>query len=58
MWRKVGEMADTTRRIPLWLIGTVTGILVIGLIGVFTVRILDWVYLYSNRRIQIVNMKK
>jgi photosystem II PsbJ protein len=58
MWRKVGETADTTRRIPLWLIGTVTGILVIGLIGVFTVRILDWVYLYSNRRIQIVNMKK
>ncbi|KAL5651612.1 hypothetical protein ACJX0J_037070 [Zea mays] len=29
------EMADTTGRIPLWLIGTVTGILVIGLIGVF-----------------------
>jgi hypothetical protein len=24
MWRKVGEMADTTGRIPLWLIGTVT----------------------------------
>nr|DAZ90549.1 TPA_asm: photosystem II protein J [Racinaea ropalocarpa] len=35
MWRKVGEMADTTGRIPLWLIGTVTGILVLGLIGVF-----------------------
>lgn len=35
MWRKVGEMADTTGRIPLWLIGTVTGIPVIGLIGVF-----------------------
>jgi photosystem II PsbJ protein len=28
-------MADTTGRISLWLIGTVTGILVIGLIGVF-----------------------
>nr|YP_009160464.1 photosystem II protein J [Sporobolus maritimus]AKB92857.1 photosystem II protein J [Sporobolus maritimus]QJQ34815.1 photosystem II protein J [Sporobolus alterniflorus] len=28
-------MADTTGRIPLWLIGAVTGILVIGLIGVF-----------------------
>jgi photosystem II PsbJ protein len=26
---------DTTGRIPLWLIGTVTGILVIGLVGVF-----------------------
>lgn len=25
-------MADTTGRIPLWIIGTVTGILVIGLI--------------------------
>jgi hypothetical protein len=25
--------ADTTGRIPLWLIGTVTGILVIGLIA-------------------------
>ncbi|THU42818.1 hypothetical protein C4D60_Mb00t03160 [Musa balbisiana] len=30
-----GEMADTTGRIPLWLVGTVTGIPVIGLIGVF-----------------------
>ncbi|KAH0437228.1 hypothetical protein IEQ34_026279 [Dendrobium chrysotoxum] len=28
-------MADTTGRIPLWLIGTVTGIPVIGLIGIF-----------------------
>nr|YP_004733774.1 photosystem II protein J [Acidosasa purpurea]YP_005089160.1 photosystem II protein J [Rhynchoryza subulata]YP_007475153.1 photosystem II protein J [Arundinaria gigantea]YP_009024268.1 photosystem II protein J [Arundinaria appalachiana]YP_009024351.1 photosystem II protein J [Arundinaria tecta]YP_009053345.1 photosystem II protein J [Indosasa sinica]YP_009053427.1 photosystem II protein J [Oligostachyum shiuyingianum]YP_009053509.1 photosystem II protein J [Pleioblastus maculatus]YP_00913 len=28
-------MADTTGRIPLWLIGTVTGIPVIGLLGVF-----------------------
>ena len=28
-------MADTTGRIPLWIIGTVTGILVIGLIGIF-----------------------
>lgn len=28
-------MADTTRRILLWLIGTVTGIIVIGLIGLF-----------------------
>jgi hypothetical protein len=45
-------MADTTRRIPLWLIGTVIGILVIGLIVFsFTVRILDWVHLYSNWRI-------
>ena len=35
MWRKVGEMADTTGRIPLWLIGTVAGIAVIGLVGVF-----------------------
>jgi photosystem II PsbJ protein len=35
MWRKVGQMADTTGRIPLWIIGTVTGILVIGLIGIF-----------------------
>ncbi|KAF7057217.1 hypothetical protein CFC21_064530 [Triticum aestivum] len=34
MWRKVGEMADTTGRIPLWLIGTVAGIAVIGLVGV------------------------
>ena len=35
MWRKVGQMADTTGRIPLWIIGTVTGIPVIGLIGIF-----------------------
>nr|QYB21298.1 photosystem II protein J [Diselma archeri]QYB21461.1 photosystem II protein J [Fitzroya cupressoides]BBN66526.1 photosystem II protein J [Diselma archeri]BBN66608.1 photosystem II protein J [Fitzroya cupressoides] len=28
-------MADTTGRIPLWLIGTLTGTLVIGLIGFF-----------------------
>jgi photosystem II PsbJ protein len=28
-------MADTTGRIPLWQIGTVTGIHVIGLVGVF-----------------------
>nr|YP_009020351.1 photosystem II protein J [Podocarpus lambertii]YP_010569634.1 photosystem II protein J [Podocarpus parlatorei]QYB22012.1 photosystem II protein J [Pherosphaera fitzgeraldii]AHL24790.1 photosystem II protein J [Podocarpus lambertii]UZF97339.1 photosystem II protein J [Podocarpus parlatorei]BBF91026.1 photosystem II protein J [Pherosphaera fitzgeraldii] len=28
-------MADTTGRIPLWLIGTLTGTLVIGLIGLF-----------------------
>ncbi|KAL3648254.1 DNA-directed 5'-3' RNA polymerase [Castilleja foliolosa] len=27
-------MADTTGRIPLWIIGTVAGILVIGLIGI------------------------
>jgi ubiquitin-like protein Nedd8 len=30
-----GIMADTTGRIPLWVIGTVAGILVIGLIGIF-----------------------
>ncbi|KAF6994836.1 hypothetical protein CFC21_011437 [Triticum aestivum] len=35
MWRKVGEMADTTGRISLWLIGTIDGIAVIGLVGVF-----------------------
>nr|AEQ37127.1 photosystem II protein J [Ginkgo biloba] len=28
-------MADTTGRIPLWLISTVTGTLVIGLMGIF-----------------------
>nr|YP_009973954.1 photosystem II protein J [Eupodium kaulfussii]YP_009974223.1 photosystem II protein J [Ptisana novoguineensis]QNH93888.1 photosystem II protein J [Eupodium kaulfussii]QNH94157.1 photosystem II protein J [Ptisana novoguineensis] len=28
-------MANTTGRIPLWLIGTVTGILVIGSSGIF-----------------------
>nr|YP_009722891.1 photosystem II protein J [Lippia origanoides]YP_010317306.1 photosystem II protein J [Lantana camara]YP_010852451.1 photosystem II subunit J [Phyla nodiflora]QGN74793.1 photosystem II protein J [Lippia origanoides]QID76421.1 PsbJ [Lantana camara]UNB14620.1 photosystem II protein J [Lantana camara]WDS80639.1 photosystem II protein J [Lantana camara]WGL38645.1 photosystem II subunit J [Phyla nodiflora] len=28
-------MSDTTGRIPLWIIGTVTGTLVIGLIGIF-----------------------
>uniref|UniRef100_UPI0030E4FF19 photosystem II protein J n=1 Tax=Hedysarum lehmannianum TaxID=1402432 RepID=UPI0030E4FF19 len=28
-------MADTTGRIPLWIIGTVTGIVVIGLLGIF-----------------------
>ncbi|PHT97347.1 Photosystem II reaction center protein J [Capsicum chinense] len=28
-------MADTTRRIPLWIIGIVAGILVIDLIGIF-----------------------
>ena len=35
MWGKVGQMADTTGRIPLWIIGTVTGIVVIGLLGIF-----------------------
>nr|YP_010132512.1 photosystem II protein J [Geranium sibiricum]YP_010382208.1 photosystem II protein J [Geranium thunbergii]QQD90222.1 photosystem II protein J [Geranium sibiricum]UED15714.1 photosystem II protein J [Geranium thunbergii] len=35
MWRKALEMADTTGRIPLWIIGTVAGIPVIGLIGIF-----------------------
>jgi photosystem II PsbJ protein len=35
-------MADTTGRIPLWVIGTVAGILVIGLIGIsFMVHIQD-----------------
>nr|YP_010947105.1 photosystem II protein J [Aneura maxima]ARV78198.1 photosystem II protein J [Aneura pinguis]WGO58855.1 photosystem II protein J [Aneura pinguis]WGO59715.1 photosystem II protein J [Aneura maxima]WGO59801.1 photosystem II protein J [Aneura maxima]WGO59887.1 photosystem II protein J [Aneura maxima] len=28
-------MVNTTGRIPLWLIGTITGIIVIGLVGVF-----------------------
>jgi len=28
-------MVNTTRRIPLWLIGTIVGILVIGLVGIF-----------------------
>nr|YP_009109466.1 photosystem II protein J [Sanionia uncinata]AIW52154.1 photosystem II protein J [Sanionia uncinata] len=28
-------MANTTGRIPLWLIGTVFGTLVIGLVGIF-----------------------
>nr|YP_010760031.1 photosystem II protein J [Cuscuta corymbosa var. stylosa]WEY29980.1 photosystem II protein J [Cuscuta corymbosa var. stylosa] len=28
-------MTDTTGRIPLWIIGTLTGILLIGLIGIF-----------------------
>ncbi|KAK9681921.1 hypothetical protein RND81_10G037000 [Saponaria officinalis] len=28
-------MADTTGRIPLWIIGIIAGILVIGLIGIF-----------------------
>jgi photosystem II PsbJ protein len=28
-------MANTTKRIPLWLIGIVAGILVIGLVGIF-----------------------
>nr|YP_009668241.1 photosystem II protein J [Bazzania praerupta]QCW59016.1 photosystem II protein J [Bazzania praerupta] len=28
-------MANTTGRIPLWLIGTVTGIIVIGLVSIF-----------------------
>nr|YP_009057674.1 photosystem II protein J [Retrophyllum piresii]YP_009379929.1 photosystem II protein J [Dacrycarpus imbricatus]QYB20698.1 photosystem II protein J [Acmopyle pancheri]QYB21364.1 photosystem II protein J [Falcatifolium taxoides]AIC07413.1 photosystem II protein J [Retrophyllum piresii]QHX99647.1 photosystem II protein J [Dacrycarpus imbricatus]BAX56457.1 photosystem II protein J [Dacrycarpus imbricatus] len=28
-------MTDTTGRIPLWLIGTLTGTLVIGLLGLF-----------------------
>ncbi|KAK8945593.1 Photosystem II reaction center protein J [Platanthera guangdongensis] len=30
-----GEMTNTTGRIPLWLIGTVTGILMINLIDIF-----------------------
>nr|QWW92205.1 photosystem II protein J [Acrolejeunea sandvicensis] len=28
-------MANTTGRIPLWLIGTVAGIIVIGLVAIF-----------------------
>nr|YP_009673790.1 photosystem II protein J [Cuscuta chapalana]QDF46522.1 photosystem II protein J [Cuscuta chapalana] len=28
-------MTDTTGRIPLWIISTLTGILIIGLIGIF-----------------------
>jgi len=28
-------MANTTGRIPLWLIGTIAGTLVIGLVGIF-----------------------
>nr|ARV78340.1 photosystem II protein J [Aneura pinguis]WGO60317.1 photosystem II protein J [Aneura pinguis]WGO60403.1 photosystem II protein J [Aneura pinguis]WGO60489.1 photosystem II protein J [Aneura pinguis]WGO60575.1 photosystem II protein J [Aneura pinguis] len=28
-------MVNTTGRIPLWLIGTIMGIIVIGLVGVF-----------------------
>nr|YP_009994503.1 photosystem II protein J [Cuscuta pedicellata]QNP08651.1 photosystem II protein J [Cuscuta pedicellata] len=28
-------MTDTTGRIPLWIIGTLTGIIVMGLIGIF-----------------------
>jgi len=28
-------MANTTGRIPLWLIGTVAGTIVIGLLGIF-----------------------
>ncbi|KAL2922390.1 Photosystem II reaction center protein J [Bienertia sinuspersici] len=28
-------MADTTGRIPLWIIGIVTDIVVIGLLGIF-----------------------
>nr|QQP00241.1 photosystem II protein J [Selaginella nipponica] len=28
-------MANTTGRIPLWLVGTVVGTLVIGLVGIF-----------------------
>nr|YP_009570709.1 photosystem II protein J [Frankenia pulverulenta]QBC67750.1 photosystem II protein J [Frankenia pulverulenta] len=28
-------MADTTGRIPLWIIGTVAGTLIIGLVGIF-----------------------
>nr|QUG10424.1 photosystem II protein J [Hymenophyllum coreanum] len=28
-------MANTTGRIPLWLIGTIAGILVLGLLGTF-----------------------
>ncbi|KAG6539815.1 hypothetical protein Mapa_018861 [Marchantia paleacea] len=31
----VNSMANTTGRVPLWLIGTVAGILVIGLVGIF-----------------------
>nr|YP_009732793.1 photosystem II protein L [Buxbaumia aphylla]QHU77136.1 photosystem II protein L [Buxbaumia aphylla] len=33
--REYKIMANTTGRIPLWLIGTVAGILVIGLVGIF-----------------------
>lgn len=31
-------MANTTRGIPLWIIGIVVGIVVIGLIGIFFYR--------------------
>lgn len=42
-------MASTTRRIPLWIIDTVTGILIIGLIGIlFYVHIPNWVHHCSN----------
>jgi photosystem II PsbJ protein len=33
--RGLNSMANTTGRIPLWLIGTVAGIIVIGLVGIF-----------------------
>nr|UMI33760.1 photosystem II protein J [Cuscuta pentagona] len=32
---RAGSMTDTTGRIPLWMIGTLAGILVISLIGIF-----------------------
>ena len=35
MERGVVQMAETTEKIPLWIIGTVTGISVIGLVGIF-----------------------
>ena len=57
MWKKVGEMAETTRKILPWLIGTVTGIPVIGFIGVsFKVIILRWSITREMKR--IVAMKE
>ncbi|KAJ6968751.1 hypothetical protein NC653_036655 [Populus alba x Populus x berolinensis] len=43
-------MVDTTRRISLWIIGTVTGICMIGLIGIFFMASVPaWVHPCSNR---------
>ncbi|KAG6540157.1 hypothetical protein Mapa_018447 [Marchantia paleacea] len=46
-------MANTTGRVPLWLIGTVAGILVIGLVGIFFLWFIFWI-----RIILIIQNKK
>ncbi|KAL7120184.1 hypothetical protein ACP275_02G107400 [Erythranthe tilingii] len=54
-------MADSTGRIPLWIIGTVAGILVIGLLGIFfygSYRIRFILIVISNRMNSVVDIRR